>query len=398
MSIDDTTAKDRNQPTSKRAVSRVATPAVLACCLAIYLLPLATVAEAHVKWFVPCNTSDNPIPLTAALTSTFWLFAALFVTLFYLACRVEETTTGTSLTELLDRVAPFLNERADVLLQAVAAASFWLLWANGSVILTPELKGNGGWVSAMQLVIALFLIARATLPAAGAGIAVLYCLAVDTYGLFHMLDYSVFPGLAAYFALSTSRNARVHAFRFECLRWSIALSLLWPSMEKFLYPAWVAPIVTAHPLLTLGFDVATVITAAGVLEFGLAFALLWTPLVRRLGALALATLILFASTFNLGRLDVMDHLLIIAVLLVVAAEPGKEQPRCRPAISPVVSGTALLAAIFLYSGAHTLYYGTWSAAFVPLASGTALLAIVFLNLHGFAHALARMGARGFSHA
>jgi hypothetical protein len=60
-----------------------ATPAVLACCLAIYLFPLATVAEAHVKWFVPCNTSDNPIPLSAVLTSTFPLFAALFVALYY---------------------------------------------------------------------------------------------------------------------------------------------------------------------------------------------------------------------------------------------------------------------------------------------------------------------------
>jgi hypothetical protein len=82
MSIDDTTAKERNQPTSKRAVSRVATPAVLARHLATYLFPLATVAEPHVKWFVPCSTSDNPIPLSVVLTSTFWLFAALFVALY----------------------------------------------------------------------------------------------------------------------------------------------------------------------------------------------------------------------------------------------------------------------------------------------------------------------------
>ena len=36
------------------------------------------VAEAHVKWFAPCNTSDNPIPLSAALTSAFWLFVVLY--------------------------------------------------------------------------------------------------------------------------------------------------------------------------------------------------------------------------------------------------------------------------------------------------------------------------------
>ena len=55
---------------------------MLACRIAIYLFSLAMVAEAHVKWFVPCNTSDNPIPPSAVLTSTFQRFAALFVVLY----------------------------------------------------------------------------------------------------------------------------------------------------------------------------------------------------------------------------------------------------------------------------------------------------------------------------
>ena len=42
------------------------------------------------------------------------------------------------------------------------------------------------------------------------------------------------------------------------------------------YPAWVAAIAVDHPELTLDFDVSTVVTAAGIVEFGLAFALLWT--------------------------------------------------------------------------------------------------------------------------
>jgi hypothetical protein len=86
-------------------------------------------------------------------------------------------------------------------------------------------------------------------------------------------------------------------------------------------------------------------------------------------------------------------LMIIAILLVVVAEPGREQVRCRPALAPVASGAALLAAIFLYSGAHALYYGSWSSALVPLASGLALLAVIFLYLHGFAHALSRIVAQ-----
>jgi hypothetical protein len=390
-SIDDMSVKERNMSTLgvKTTRSRVTTPLVLIGCVVINLFPMATVAAAHVKWFVTCDSSDSPIPLQAVFTTTFWLFAALFVLLFYLACKLEQTAIGAFLARLLDRATKSLHERADVLLRAVAAVSFSLLWADGGVILTPELKGNSAWLSAIQVLVPIYLIGRALLPAAAAGIVVLYGYGIATYGLFHMLDYPVFLGLAVYFALSASRNANVHAFRFDCLRWSVALSLLWPAMEKFLYPAWVAPIAATHPELTLGFDVATVITAAGVVEFGLAFALFWTPLVRRLGALTL-TLVLFAATFDFGKMDGIGHLMIIAILLVVVAEPGREQVRCRPALAPVVSGAALLAAIFLYSGAHALYYDSLRSALAPFASGMALLAVIFLVLNGFAPALLRM--------
>jgi len=374
----------------KGARSRVATSVILVGCLVINSIPMATVAAAHVKWFVLCDSSDNPIPLQAVLTPTFWLLAALFVSLFSLVCKIEQTAVGALLAELLDRSTKFLHDRADVLVRAVAAVSFALLWADGGVILTPELKGKGAWLSAIQVLIPIYLAWRVTLPAAAAGIVVLYGYGIATYGLFHMLDYPVFLGLAAYFALSVSDNPKVHAFRFDCLRWGVSLSLLWPAMEKFLYPAWIAPIAITHPELTLGLDVATVITAAGVVEFGLAFALLWTPLVRRLGALALA-LVLFAATFDFGKMDGIGHLMIIAILVLVLAEPGREQGvRVRPALAPIVSGTALLAAIFLYAGVHTLYYGPWRAALAPLASGAALVATILLYQHGLAHAMLRI--------
>ena len=76
---------------------------MLACRIAIYLFPLAMVAEAHVKWFVPCNTSDNPIPLSAVLTSTFQLFAALFVVLYCGAwsTAVASLASGTALLAIV---------------------------------------------------------------------------------------------------------------------------------------------------------------------------------------------------------------------------------------------------------------------------------------------------------
>lgn len=87
-----------------------ATPAVLACCLAIYLFPLATVAEAHVKWFVPCNTSDNPIPLSAVLTSTFPLFVALYCGTW--AAAVVPFASGMALLAIVFTLSARVHARA----------------------------------------------------------------------------------------------------------------------------------------------------------------------------------------------------------------------------------------------------------------------------------------------
>jgi hypothetical protein len=269
------------------------------------------------------------------------------------------------------------------------------LWADGGLIVTPELKASSTWLSAIQLLIPMYMFARATLPAAGAGIIVLYGFGVATYGLFHMLDYPVFVGLGVFFALSVSQNARLLEFRFDFLRWTVAGTLLWPSIEKFVYPGWVAPIAIAHPELTLGFDVATVVTAAGVVEFGLSFALFWTPLVRRLAALALMAL-LTAATLDFGKMDGIGHLMIIAILMVVFARPGDAHERRHPALAPLASGTTLAAVIFLYTGGHALYYGSESASVASLVSGVALLTLVLVCVPGRAQSLFRIAVAGLS--
>jgi hypothetical protein len=371
--------RDLSIPDIRLAGSRVATAAMWRAAVVIGAIPIPTAASAHVKWFVTCDSSSDPLPLQTVFSGTFWLLLTLFVTLFGMACLLEETIVGDFLSKLLDRCTAVLHKRTDALLRAAAAVSFALLWADGTVILTPELKRDAAWLSTLQVLIPLYLFARATLLGAAAAILTLYGYGIATYGLFHMLDYPFFLGLAAYFAFSVSPNARLQSLRVDCLRWTAALSLMWPSMEKFLYPAWIAPILMAHPQLTLGFDVATVITAAGVVEFGLSFALFWTPLVRRLAAAALV-LLLVAATFDFGKIDGIGHLMIITILLSVFADPGKKYPGCGPLIAPLISSMALLAIIFLYSGSHALYYGKADAAVVPLLSGGALLLASFLCL------------------
>lgn len=358
-------------------------------CVVVGSIAMTNTAAAHVKWFVNCNVSDDPLPLYVVFTTTFFQFLALFLSLFYLACLAERTAFGSILSRVLDRCTAPLHARADELLRAAAAVSFALLWADGTVILTPELKGSSMSLSAIQLLIPIYLFSRATLPAAGVGIIVLYGYAIAAYGLFHMLDYPVFVGLGIYFILSVSRNVKLLALRCLVLRWTVALSLLWPSMEKFVYPSWVAAIAIVHPELTLGFPVATVISAAGIVEFGLSFALLWTPLPRRLAALALMAL-LTSATLDFGKVDGIGHLMIVAILLVVFSDPEGKPQHCHPALAPLVSSAALLATIFLYVGGHALYYGSKSPALVPFISGVALLVFIALCFRGLPQAWLRM--------
>jgi len=371
---------------------RITTPMIFVGFLLINLIPLADNAWAHVKWFVACNVSDDPLPVGAVFTKTFFLFGALFLTIFYFGCEIEQTAFGAAISRHLNRLTEPLHRRTDELLRAVAAVSFALLWADGGLILTPELKGDDPKLSVIQLLVPLYLFGRATLPAAGAGILVLYGYGAVAYGPFHMLDYPIFIGLGVYFILSISQTATLLALRLDILRWSVALSLLWPSTEKFVYPAWVAPIAITHPELTLGFDVDTVVTAAGVVEFGLAFALFWTPLVRRLAALALMML-LTAATFDFGKVDGIGHLMVITVLLVVVADPGRQHPGCRPVIAPLASSAAWLATVLAYTGGHALYYRSQISAVLSIAGGAAALVFMFFCVQSRAQVSPRTTAR-----
>src|SRR5258708_1104498 len=127
---------------SRGAGSRVASAPISLRCALVSAIPIATPASAHVKWFVICNASDDPLPPQAVFTPTFWLFSDLFVTVLYVGCAIEQTKLAASLSRLLDRSTEPLHKRMDGLLRAVAAVSFTLLWADGGVILTPALKGS----------------------------------------------------------------------------------------------------------------------------------------------------------------------------------------------------------------------------------------------------------------
>ncbi len=320
-------------------------------------------AAAHVKWFAPYIVGAPPQPIGATLANPWFWTAITLVLAFFLATRFVETRAlGRSVLALMDRIAAPLWRRADDFMRASVGAFFVAVFAVGGVYLTPDLKTPSEWVSWAQLLIAAGVFSRKTMPISAAGILALWIVALRDYDFFHLLDYLALGiSVAAYLVLESSDNPRWRAHRFEVLRWGVAIALMWSSLEKFAYPDWFHPLVEERPFLTFGMPRDVFIPMAGVAEFTMGFGLLWTPLVRRLSAVALFV-IFNAAVFPFGRIDLVGHALIMAVIVLIAADPEREV-HFLPAVKRTLAGvpTSLAAALVVfvsgYWGIHLLVYG-----------------------------------------
>ncbi len=95
------------------------------------------------------------------------------------------------------------------------------------------------------------------------------------------------------------------------------------------------------------------------------FGLVWTPLVRRLSAVALLVIFL-SAVWPFGRVDMLGHALIMTGILVAALDPDRELnvlPRVRQAIAGVPLGLAAALVVFTtgYWGVHRGLYGAEGA-------------------------------------
>jgi hypothetical protein len=329
-------------------------------------LPFA--AEAHVKWFAPYIVGAPPQPISVTLTNPwFWTGIAL-VLAFFLATRVVETSkSGEAVLDGLDRLTDPLWQRLDDFVRVVIAAFFVAIFADGGVYLTPDLKTPAEWVSWTQLLIAGLIFSRKTQPFAAAGIIFLWLLALRDYDIFHLLDYLALGiGVAGYLVLEASADPERRKHRFEVLRWGVAIALMWSSLEKFAYPDWFYPLVEEKPFLTFGMPRDVFIPMAGVAEFTLGFGMLWTPLVRRLSAIALFV-IFNAAVYPFGRVDLIGHALIMAMIVAIAADHTRELhflPAVRRSLAGVPGGLAAALVVFVtgYWGLHLALYGAGGSA------------------------------------
>ncbi len=321
----------------------------------------SSAAMGHVKWFAPYDVSEHPIPL-ASMPSSILPPLALVLGAVWAASYAERTRLGPMFLGICGKVTGDLSNRIEDLFRGTAAVFFAALALDGSVILTPELKTEAGWVSLMQAAIAISMFWRSTLPIAALGILALLTYGIASYGSFHMMDYPVFLGLAAFFALSVSKDPKTLERRLMFARYGLAVSLMWAAVEKWAYPQWTAHILQAHPHLSLGIDQDLFVALAGAVEFGLGFGLLWTPAIRKAAAAALAAM-MSAAIVEFGAVDAIGHLPLIVILIAIVAEKAPEfaAPRLAPRAhfaAPLAQAAALMLFVGGYYGAHGVTQGT----------------------------------------
>lgn len=320
-------------------------------------------ASAHVKWFAPYIVDAAPAPITRTLTDPWFWTGIVLVLAFFIATRlVERTSLGATTLDAMDRVTNPLWFRLDDFVRIVVAGFFVAIFSVGGVYLTPDLKTPAEWVSWLQLLIAAGIVSRKTMPLSAAGIIFLWVLALRDYDPFHLLDYlALGVAVAAYLVLESSGREVWRKHRFEVLRWGVAIALMWSSLEKFAYPEWFYPLVEEKPFLTFGLPRDMFIPMAGVAEFTMGFGLLATPLVRRLSAVALFV-IFNAAVYPFGRVDLIGHALIMAIIVVIAVDHTRELhfwSWIRRALVGVPIGLAGALMIFVtaYWGLHAAFYG-----------------------------------------
>jgi hypothetical protein len=332
-------------------------------------------AQAHVKWFAPYIVDAAPQPISATLTNLwFWTGIALVLAFFLATLVAERTALGRGVLSGLDRISAPLWNRSDDFMRATTGGFFVAIFAVGGIYLTPDLKTSSELISWAQLLIAACVFSRRTMPIAAAGIIALWVVALREYDLFHLLDYlALGVGVAGYLLLASVEDPKWRERRFLVLRWGVAIALMWSSLEKFAYPNWFYPLVEEKPFLTFGMPRDVFIPMAGVSEFTLGFGLLWTPMVRRLSAAALL-LIFFTAVYPFGRIDLVGHALIMAVLFLVAADPSRDakalsvkMPNTLPRFGSLASvpaglAVALVVLVTGYWGLHGVFYGTEAAA------------------------------------
>ena len=342
---------------------RLTALALTALCFTL----LSSSALAHVKWFAPYDLLCPPRPLFHVVNGVYFkVFSLVMIAVMFATAYMDVLLTRRAhkFNRMVAELTVLFQPNAFLLVRL--GVCFFLLAVSylGNVLLTPELQTDWPWVRWLQLLMALLVILPKTAYLTAIGIAVLYVCAVYQYGWFHLLDYPIFLGVAAYLFVMSRYGDEKSALALTILRLLTGVTLLWAGMEKFAYPEWSFPLLKARPGVSFGFDPEFFMVAAGFVEFTAAFLLMTVSIGARVAS-ALLLFIFTAAIPEFGVLDLVGHFVIIIVLIVlifshnpIAEKLDMQKSTTASALNCVVMYFGALALVggWFYA-AHWLAYG-----------------------------------------
>lgn len=300
-----------------------------AAAILCVLLCHSTLVWGHVKWFSPYDTSEAPLPPTSVIAIPgFWLI--LLVSIEFIYFMVYLDAGSARLKQEINRFRQKLIHHLPVdfayrSLMLALIVFFSCVWTIGDVILTPELKHESSFVSAIQVGMLMTLMTKRSAKFAGIGIFALWFYAMNYYGLFHLADYIIFIGIAVFLIIGAQdKNKEVSGISFLILYVSISWTLQWASIEKWVYPDWSYPLLEEKPHIAMGCTKEMFMVMAGFAEFTLAFLLIaLTGIGFLITTLSLASVFVLAI-IDFGKIDAIGHLAIIVCLVLMAIQgPSK---------------------------------------------------------------------------
>ena len=339
---------------------------------ALALMCIAGESSAHVKWFTEFDNAKPPLPISDVLTKTFIGFFIASVVAIYLFFLGDRYAFKKGYLVKLDLRLRMFDALSIHIMRGAAAVFFFSLFAyheftGVSFFLTPELKTDLPIVPWVHLALGVFALSRHSAPLLGAGILGLYVASVQKYGIYHLIDYLIFLGIAYFFLVTNIHKGSWKKSGFIVLYALMGLTLLWASVEKWGYPQWTYPLLARDPSLLMGMEPYSYMVLAGFVEFNVIFLLLGAAsIVTRIIALALESVFILAI-FKFGLIDAIGHLMIIAILFVLIVR-GPTEARSILCLREksiwmeayFMTGLYYFAFVnifLMYYGFHYLYYG-----------------------------------------
>lgn len=289
--------------------------------VAFLLMGLSGASEAHVKWFSHYDFQQAPLALSQLNTPTFWglfLLSIVSLPLMVWLDRAGENSV------LYKKVNDFFDQYANngPLIMRVAMGAVLLMSWQGDSIIAPEISITSpiwGWV---QFLMALLLLFPKTTPLTGLGIVLIYLMGITQHGLFHMLDYVIYPSVGLYLIFTHLKDEKLKNLDLPVLYGGLGFSLCWVAFEKIFFPFWGLSVLGQAPALTMGLPHDFFLISCAFVEFTLGYLLMICLLHRPLAVVI--TLVFFITTSFFGKTEVVGHTILHGALLVfIVKGPGR---------------------------------------------------------------------------